>query len=555
MKAKARIFSLQMNPIVGDIARNLDGVYDHVRRSKGCDILLTSELVSCGYPPEDLILRPHFIDDVMDHVHRFARKLTADDPAVILGTPWKEGEDIFNAAVVIDGPNSLEVRHKTHLPNYGVFDEKRVFTASKSLPDVVRVRGLVVGMPICEDIWREDVCDHLKSQGAQLLLVLNSSPYKGPGTLAARHDVARARVAAYSVPLVYVNQVGGQDEIVFDGGSFVLDRHGQIIDQSPMWVSDGREIELNLQDTVRTSAHPFKEERPESDQDRCEEVYTAVMIGLRDYVNKNKFPGVVLGLSGGIDSALSLAIAVDALGAERVRAVMMPSQYTSSHSIEDAHACADALGVALEVVSIEEGVSALERLLSHAFEQTQTDTTEENIQARLRGVLLMAISNKFGYMVLTTGNKSEMAVGYATLYGDMCGGYSVLKDIYKSDVFKLAWWRNRYRSDLAFSSVQHVMPERVITKPPSAELRFNQTDQDSLPPYEVLDHILYDLVEQKKSILHIVNKGYEKSLVENISTLLKRSEYKRRQSAPGVKVSSQNFGRDWRYPLTNHAKY
>lgn len=535
----------QLNPVMGDITGNVDKVRRAVAVAFDADIVLTSELVTCGYPPEDLVQRPSFLDKIREEVEAYAAELTADDPAVLLGTPWMEDGELFNAVLVLEAGKITAVRKKVHLPNYGVFDEKRLF-ASGPLPAPVMVRGVPLGLPICEDIWETDVVAHLKAQGAEILLVTNGSPYND-GKHEERQDIARARCAEVGLPLVYVNQVGGQDEVVFDGASFVMNAAGEVVAGLPDWQEHVETIAFTKSEGGDWSASgmlmPWTED--------LEATYMAMVVGLRDYVNKNGFPGVVLGLSGGIDSGLSLVVAVDALGKDRVRAVMMPSQYTSEDSLEDARLGAEYVDIQLDTISIVPGVSAFDDMLSGVFAGTTADTTEENIQARLRGLILMSISNKFGHMVLTTGNKSEMSVGYATLYGDMCGGYSVLKDVYKTRVFDLAWWRNAHKPKHVLGPKGKVVPERVITKPPTAELRPDQKDEDSLPPYDVLDGILMGLVEREVPLETLVSEGYDRATVHRIEHLLYIAEYKRRQAPPGVKTTPRNYGRDRRYPITN----
>ncbi|HWC62902.1 MAG TPA: NAD+ synthase, partial [Rhizomicrobium sp.] len=424
--------------------------------------------------------------------------------------------------------------------------EKRVF-APGPRPIPFAVRGVKVGVPVCEDIWTDKITACLKDAGAEILTVPNGSPFEA-GKEELRLDLARARVAETGLPLIYLNQLGGQDELVFDGASFVLNADGKLACRLPGW----RE-KLVFTDWMRDAAGKWSCAPGEiaGEEARSSQVYHAMMLGLRDYVNKNRFPGVVLGLSGGIDSALSAAVAVDALGAKRVRCVMLPSRYTSRESLEDADRCARALGVGYETIEIERAVAAMGETLSPAFAGRSPDIAEENIQSRLRGMILMALSNKFGPMVLTTGNKSEMSVGYATLYGDMCGGYNVLKDIYKTEIFALARWRNQFSPEGALGPRGRVIPERIIEKPPTAELRANQTDQDSLPPYDVLDGILECLVEREMGFEETVAKGFDPATVKKVEQLLYVSEYKRRQAPPGVKISSRNFGRDRRYPITN----
>ncbi len=434
---------------------------------------------------------------------------------------------------------------KTDLPNYGVFDEKRVFAAGP-LPGPFNIRGLRIGVPICEDIWTPDVVECLSETGGEMLLVPNGSPFEA-GKEDQRLNLIVARVKESGLPLIYLNQVGGQDELVFDGASLVANADGSLAWALPAW-----EEQIAITDWTRTEAGWVcaAGERV-NEEDRATSIYHAMVLGLRDYVNKNRFPGVVLGLSGGIDSALSAAVAVDALGAERVRCVMLPSRYTSRESLDDAEECARMLGTKYESVPIEGAVDAFTTALGATFAGKAVDTTEENVQSRARGVILMAISNKFGPMVLTTGNKSEMSVGYATLYGDMCGGYNVLKDVYKTEVFKLSHWRNIHHPRGGLGPKGRVIPERIITKPPSAELRENQKDQDSLPPYDILDGILTCLVENEMTFEATCAKGYHPATVKRVEQLLYTSEYKRRQAPPGVKITRKNFGRDRRYPITN----
>ena len=447
----------------------------------------------------------------------------------------------------MEGGRIAGATRKVDLPNYGVFDEKRVFAAGP-IPAPFNIKGVLIGVPVCEDIWTDAVTRHLAEAGAEILAVPNGSPFEA-GKEDVRLELARSRVRETGLPLIYLNQVGGQDELVFDGASFVVNADGALAWSLPGW----REKIVLITDWTRdANGKWFCAPGAIADSEsRSSQVYHAMMLGLRDYVNKNRFPGVVLGLSGGIDSALSAAVAVDALGAARVRCVMLPSRYTSRESLEDADACARLLGTPYETIEIERAVAAMGETLSPVFAGKTADTTEENIQSRLRGLILMAISNKFGPMVLTTGNKSEMSVGYATLYGDMCGGYNVLKDIYKTEVFALARWRNQFSPEGALGPRGRVIPERIIEKPPSAELRPNQTDQDSLPPYDILDGILECLVEHEMSFEQTVARGFDPATVKRIEQLLYVSEYKRRQAPPGVKISSRNFGRDRRYPITN----
>jgi NAD+ synthase len=546
MVDRFRIALAQLNPVMGDITGNLKRARAARARAMDADVILFSELFIVGYSPEDLVLKPALQQDARAAVEELAKDTADGGPAILIGVPWAEHGGVYNAVALLDEGKVQGLTFKYELPNYGVFDEKRVFTQGPT-PEPMMVRGVKLGIPICEDIWKQDVTIWLADAGAEIFCVPNGSPFEA-GKEDVRLTLAAARIHETGVPLIYLNQLGGQDEVVYDGASFVLNADQKIAVALPSW---NEHIAIttwqrNAEGTwICAAGDKFVAE------DRSSQVYHAMMLALRDYVNKNRFPGVVLGLSGGIDSALSAAVAVDALGADRVRCVMLPSRYTSRDSLEDADACARLLGVSYETIEIERAVAAMGETLAAPFAGTQTGITEENIQSRLRGVILMAISNKFGPMVLTTGNKSEMSVGYATLYGDMCGGYNVLKDIYKTEVFALSHWRNANSPPGALGPRGVVIPERIITKPPTAELRANQTDQDSLPPYDVLDGILECLVERECSFEDTVARGYDPATVKRIEHLLYVSEYKRRQAPPGVKISSRNFGRDRRYPITN----
>jgi len=541
-----RIALAQLNPVMGDIAGNLKRARAARARAMDADVILFSELFIVGYSPEDLVLKPALQQDARAAIEELAKDTADGGPAILIGTPWAEHGGLYNAVALLDEGNVQGLTFKYELPNYGVFDEKRVFVQGPT-PEPMTVRGVKLGIPICEDIWKQDVTIWLADAGAEIFCVPNGSPFEA-GKEDVRLTLAAARIHETGVPLIYLNQLGGQDEVVYDGASFVLNADQKIAVALPSW-NEHIAITTWQRDTEGTWV--CAEGDKFVGEDRSSQVYHAMMLALRDYVNKNRFPGVVLGLSGGIDSALSAAVAVDALGADRVRCVMLPSRYTSPDSLEDADACARLLGVRYETIEIEAAVKAMGETLAAPFAGTQTGITEENIQSRLRGVILMAISNKFGPMVLTTGNKSEMSVGYATLYGDMCGGYNVLKDIYKTEVFALSHWRNENSPPGALGPRGVVIPERIITKPPTAELRANQTDQDSLPPYDVLDGILECLVERECSFDDTVARGYDPATVKRIEHLLYVSEYKRRQAPPGVKISSRNFGRDRRYPITN----
>jgi NAD+ synthase len=548
----------QVNPTVGDIQGNAALVrrMRDAAAAQGVDLIVFSELVLVGYPPEDLVLRPALVDAAADALRELERAGAHGGPGLLVTLPWRDAAGLHNAvALVADG--RTELRFKRELPNYGVFDEKRVFVPGP-LPEPMLFRGVRLGVPICEDVWFCEVAAHLAQKGAELLLVPNGSPFE-VDKFQQRLDLARARASETGLPVAYVNQVGGQDELVFDGGSFVVNGNGSLAAALPFW----RES-LTITRWTRDSAGPEGSSRglkpPRytcegaaefTPEPRSAAVYHAMMLGLRDYVTKNGFPGIVLGLSGGIDSALTAAVAVDALGADRVRGVRLPSQFTSEASMVDAVETARLLGIRLETVPIKSSVNAIEATVAPIFAGRPRDTTEENVQARIRGVLLMALSNKFGELLVTTGNKSEMSVGYATLYGDMCGGYSVLKDVYKTEVYALSRWRNDHRPDDALGPAGRAIPESSITKAPTAELRPNQTDQDTLPPYEELDAILTHLIEEERSVADIVALGLPRDTVVRVQRMLFTAEYKRRQAPPGVKITRKSFGRDRRYPLTN----
>ncbi|MFO1152072.1 MAG: NAD+ synthase [Rhodospirillales bacterium] len=538
----------QLNPVVGDV----DGNVARIRQARtaaaasGCQLMVCGELALAGYPPEDLVLKRAFQDRIETAIDRLA-EMTADGaPAILVGAPWRSQGRLHNAAILLEDGLVTAIRFKHDLPNYGVFDEKRVFAAGP-LPEIVRFRGVQLGVMICEDMWTPSVARHVAGQGAELLVVLNGSPFEVAKT-DVRYELARARADEAGVPVVYVNLVGGQDELVFDGASFACVPGDGLCARAPAWDAGVTPITWQRQGNAgwRCLSGSLA---PETGG--LEAIYTAMVVGLRDYVAKNRFPGVVIGLSGGIDSALTAAIAVDALGAEKVHCVMMPSSFTSVESLEDAGEVAERLGIRLDSVSIGPAMQAFEKMLAPVFGNRGRDVTEENIQARARGLILMAISNKFGHLLVTTGNKSEMSVGYATLYGDMCGGFSVLKDIYKTTVFALSRWRNQAHRSRYLGPAGAVIPDRVITKAPTAELRANQTDQDTLPPYDVLDAILGALIEEELSVEDLVHRGFDGELVRRVWRMLDRAEYKRRQAPPGVKITRRAFGRDRRYPITN----
>ncbi|OAN50091.1 NAD+ synthase [Magnetospirillum moscoviense] len=536
----------QINPVVGDVTGNVARIREARTRAArdGADLVVFPELTVSGYPPEDLVLKAAFLDAVEGAVEDLAADTDDGGPAVLIGAPWRVEDHTYNAVLLLDKGAIAATRLKAHLPNYGVFDEARVFTAGP-LPAPILFRGIQLGVMICEDMWYADVADGLAALGAEILLVPNGSPFE-LAKAGVRLERAAERVAATGLPLVYVNQIGGQDELVFDGASFVLAGSGEMVARLPAWREEVTTLTFTRNDAGWQAEGALA---PEPGAD--ESLYQAMVLGLRDYVTKNGFPGVVLGLSGGIDSALAAAVAVDALGADKVWCVMMPSPYTSAESLEDAEGVARLLGCRLDSVSIEPAMAAFGTMLAPSFAGHKADITEENLQSRSRGLTLMALSNKFGPMVLSTGNKSEMSTGYATLYGDMCGGYAVLKDVYKTAVFAVCRWRNLNRPDGALGPNGPVMPERVITKPPSAELKPDQKDQDTLPPYDQLDGILSCLIEGEMGVTETVAQGYLEDVVRRVWRMLDRAEYKRRQAPPGVKITGRSFGRDRRYPITN----
>ncbi len=527
-----KIAIAQINAVVGDLPANAARILDAARQAhaKGADLVVTPELALCGYPPEDLLLRADFHEACAREIDALAA--AAPDIAVLIGHPLQREGHLYNAATLLRGGKRVATYCKQRLPNYEVFDEARYFTAGEA-SCVVTIKGVRCGITICADVWEQGAVERARGVGAELMLVLNASPYH-MGKRARRIDVLHARVAATKIPLVYANLVGGQDELVFDGSSFALGAQGNVCCQLPCF-----EEAFEIVEYARGDLQPgaiAAECSPEA------EVYKALVLGVRDYLGKNGFPGAIIGLSGGIDSALTLCIAVDALGADRVRAVMMPSPYTAQISLDDARDMAERLGVRYDEIPIEPAMTTFAGLLEKEFAGLPADTTEENLQARIRGMLLMALSNKSGALVLTTGNKSEMAVGYCTLYGDMAGGFAVIKDIAKTLVYRLSRWRNESTP---------VIPERIITRAPSAELKPGQTDQDSLPPYEVLDAVVEAYMENDFSPREIVAQGYAEADVRRVVRLLRISEYKRRQAPVGIRVTPRGFGKDWRYPITN----
>jgi NAD+ synthase/NAD+ synthase (glutamine-hydrolysing) len=527
-----KIAIAQFNATVGDVAGNAARIVDFAQRAKaqGADLLLTPELALCGYPPEDLLLR----DDFYDACARELAALAGAVPgiALLVGHPLARDGHRYNAATLIADGLMVATYVKQRLPNYEVFDEERYFDSGDT-PCVVTIKGVRCGINICADVWEAGAADQARDAGAELLLVLNASPYH-VGKQALRKDVLCERIAATGLPVIYANLVGGQDELVFDGGSLALDARGETRVQLPKFDEALGFVEFS--DGQLRAGQIVAEEAVEA------EIYRALVVGVRDYLGKNGFPGAIIGLSGGIDSALTLCVAVDALGADKVRAVMMPSPYTAQISLDDSREMIARLGVRYDEVPIEPAMQTFATLLEKEFAGLPADTTEENLQARIRGMILMALSNKSGSLVLTTGNKSEMAVGYCTLYGDMAGGFAVIKDIAKTMVYRIARWRN---------TVSYAIPERIITRPPSAELKPGQTDQDSLPPYEVLDAIVEAYMEKDVSPREIIARGYSEADVRRVVRLLRISEYKRRQAPVGIRVTPRGFGKDWRYPITN----
>ena len=526
-----KIAVAQINTTVGDFTGNAERIRRSIEeaRSRGAHLVVTPELALSGYPAEDLLLR----DDFCDQCARALQDLAAEcvDLPVVVGHPYREGRTRYNAASLLRGGRIERIYFKQRLPNYQVFDEKRYFEAGSGAC-IFEVEGVKVGLTICEDLWFPEPAAQAKAAGAQLLLSINASPYHR-NKLAERYKVMGARVKETGLPLIYVHWVGGQDELVFDGASFALDGKGKIVYQGETFQEALDIVELESGQPRGSMAPPLTEE---------ETIYRALMTGTRDYVLKNNFPGVILGLSGGVDSALVLAICVDALGADRVHAVMMPSDYTASMSIEDAREMARIHGVRYTEIAIRPMVEAFTKSLAPSFAGRPDDATEENLQSRIRGTLLMAMSNKLGSIVVTTGNKSEMATGYATLYGDMAGGYAVIKDIVKTLVYRVSNWRN---------SQGLVIPQRVIDRAPSAELRPDQTDQDTLPPYEVLDAVVERYMERDMTPEAIAGMGFDLASVNQVVRLIRLNEYKRRQAPPGVRITPRGFGKDWRYPITS----
>ena len=533
-----KIALAQLNFLVGDVHGNATRVITTTRRARaefGADLVLFPELTLSGYPPEDLLFHRGFRRQIELGLDRVRQEV--QDASVVIGFPEYTRAGIYNSAALISGGAIAAIHRKAELPNYKVFDEKRYFQPGAQ-PTVVDRQGFRIGMLVCEDIWEPESTQLARSDGAELLVVINASPYE-LHKQREREDIARIRARDVGLPLAYVNIMGGQDELIFEGNSFVMDADGRVVMRAPAYEEGIYPVEFVRQGRGKVVPKPGPIAPELSDE---ASVYGALVLGVRDYVNKHGFPGVVMGLSGGVDSALTLAIAVDALGADRVHAVMMPSRYTSEMSVNDAVEQARTLGVKYSKLSIEGMFEATLATLKDEFAGRAPDTAEENIQSRCRMLLLMGISNKTGKMLLTTGNKSEMAVGYATLYGDMAGGFAPIKDCSKLLVYRLAAYRN---------SLGRVIPQRVIDRPPSAELRHDQKDSDSLPPYDVLDAILEAFIEEDLSVDELEARGFDRATVGRVLDLVKRNEYKRRQAPPGVRVSRRAFGRDWRYPITN----
>ena len=547
MKSNIKIFLCQLNFHVGNLNKNLENIIttrEKVKSQDG-DLCIFSELSITGYPPEDLVLKNSFIINVEEVINKLISLSKDGGPAIIVGYPRNDNGKLKNSAALIDS-GTISIVDKFHLPNYGVFDEARVFD-SERVSGPISFKGIRLGLMICEDMWFSDVSESLQESGAQILIVINGSPFD-QNKEDERISVAVSRVVETELPLIYVNQIGGQDELVFDGGSFVLNQNSKLCMQSSLWKEEINFIEINRDNNDLIN---ISDSNINVLSSGIESKYNAMVLGLRDYVIKNNFKGVLLGLSGGIDSALAAAIAVDALGCDKVRGIRMPSKYSSKGSLDDAKETAKLLNIKLDTISIEEINETFLTNLDGLFSNMPNDLTEENIQSRIRGVILMAVSNKFGDMVISTGNKSEISVGYTTIYGDMNGGFTPLKDAYKTDVYEMSKWRNNSYNSLFLGPNSNLVPENSINKEPSAELNLNQKDQDSLPPYEILDEILKNIIEEEASLDFIIKLGHEKKLVHRIYKLLLLSEYKRRQSAPGVKLTARSFGKERRYPITN----
>ena len=536
----------QLNQRVGDLSGNANAMLEWRAKASGADLIVFPEQQLIGYPAEDLVLKPIFAKRAAEKLAELAKATADSGPAMLVGSIFVDNGALYNGIALLDGGRVAAVRYKHELPNYGTFDEKRIFAAGP-LPAPVEFRGIKLGLPICEDGWLPAVSAHLAGLGAEILISVNGSPYEIDKDDRRLEEVFAARVRETGLPLMFLNRVGGQDELVFDGSSFVLNADGAAAHRLPDW-----EEHLRMTHWSRSSGGWICAQGARASwEDHPADIYSAMVVGLRDYVDTNRFPGVVLGMSGGIDSAICAAIAADALGPDRVWCVMLPSRYTSQSSLDDAAECARMIGCRLDIIPITPAVEAFDVMLSGSFADREVDITEENVQSRIRGVTLMALSNKFGHMLMTTGNKSEMSVGYATIYGDMAGGYNPLKDAYKMTVFAISEWRNKHRPRIGLGPEGPVIPPQIISKPPSAELRPDQKDSDSLPDYPVLDKMLHALVEEELSVDEVVARGFDQAVVSRIERLLYIAEYKRRQAPPGVKLGTRNFGRDRRYPITN----
>jgi len=543
MSEKLSILIAQTNPTVGDIEYNKNIVLETINKNQDIDLIVFSELMLTGYPPEDLVLKAAFKRRFMKAINEITNYSKGKHCSVLIGTPWDENGNLYNAAIVLQDGKIVHKHFKTALPNYGVFDEKRIFLNGESI-NIFTLKDMKLGIFVCEDIWVSNTISKLNGQAVDLAISINASPFD-VNKIEEREEAVVNFSKKINTPLIYVNQVGGQDEVVFDGNSFIADQGGTI-KRMDYCKTVFEKIEFDL-----INQKFLFEEVSNISVDKDDLIYSNLILGLRDYVRKNKFPGVVLGISGGIDSAFSACVATDALGSEQVKGILMPSKFTSNESNQDANELGKNLEIELQNIPIEEIVKAYDVTLDPVFKGAKKDITEENIQSRTRGALLMAFSNKFGHMVLTNGNKSEVSVGYSTLYGDMCGGFSVVKDLYKSDLYRLAEWRNNNVPSISLLNKKTLIPKNIIIKEPTAELKPNQMDRDSLPPYDILDKILYLLVEKESSISEIVDKGFDVDVVTRVQNMLYNSEYKRRQAAPGVKISVRNFGYDRRYPITN----
>ena len=546
MDKKLKIALAQLNPLVGDVSGNIEKLISiRSNLNNDIDILVAPELYVSGYPIDDLVLREDFLNLVESEINKLVKCTKDNKSAIIVGAPRKDNNHIKNSVFVIENGNIVSIKDKYELPNTGVFDEQRIFKQG-SLEDCVIIKGIKFGLPICEDIWEKTVLEKLSKSGAEIIIAINASPFTVSKN-EERENIALLRVNETKLPIVYLNRTGGQDELIFDGSSFALNHDGKKFYSSSEFKEET--VEINFQ---KSNGKWLGHGNLNNSSSPSERLYKALVLGLRDYVNNNKFPGVVLGLSGGVDSALVAALATDAFGPDLVQAIMLPSPFTGDESLNDAKEAAELLNINCSNLKISEAMKIVENILGDfkgpSFEP---GITEENIQSRLRGLLLMALSNRYGYMVLATGNKSEYAVGYSTLYGDMCGGYAPIKDVWKTDVFKLCNWRNENYSDLFKGPKGKVIPTNIINKAPTAELRDNQKDTDSLPEYNILDEILKGLVEDEISVEKIVSKGFDRKVVEKTAQLLARSEYKRFQAAPGPKVTNKAFGRDRRFPLTS----